>query len=104
VYTFTLINLQKINQLTFVNQKLPARHLSCNYAILIPSSTYTLAKQNQISERRKNSVAQYILLLIRGTLNCQLDFCEVHSKKIAYAGKILNVRHMRKVWESYGYT
>jgi len=53
-----------------------------------------------ISERRKNSVAQYILLLIKGTLNCQLDFCEVHSKKITYAGKILNVCHARNVGES----
>ena len=57
-----------------------------------------------ISKRRENSAAQYILLLIKGTLNCQLNFCEVHSKKIAYAGKILNVCHVRKVWESYGYT
>ena len=56
-----------------------------------------------ISERRNNSVAQYILLLIKGTVNCQLHFWEVHSKKITYAGKILNVCHVCRVWESKSY-
>jgi len=57
-----LINLQNRNQLTFVNQKLPARHLSHNYAILIlhPNIYLQIKMAPTISERRKNCCTIYL--------------------------------------------